>query len=162
MAYLGSHSGRSASKGYSVRQARPVSSRRGVRGQVVWLGLGGLLLLTGAGFWAVPMADAATTVLKVGASIAVLGAAWLCATAARPAQEKTKVEFDGDRNEIRVMERDKSGQFFIQQRHNLAHVGQLAYLDDQLKAWDLDGEELLSVPVKTQTGQSKLHALFAG
>lgn len=133
-------------------------------GQGLWGQLGGLLALcagvgllaAAVGIWAFASVDHAGMMVRLGASLGLFGAgaAVLSVVAGKP--ERTRVEIDTVRREIRTFDIEGRGQMFLTGRYRLSEMSDISLRDGTFHARDGDGRVVVSVPVR---GRARLRAI---
>ena len=153
---------------HAIAQAdgRQLADMPGFAGSAIMRGLafcvGLAFFVTSVGLWAFTAPDASVMLIKLGASIAFLGGAAIFLLVAIAPHDFYRLEFDRARQELRVLERDECGRFFVQGTQRLAEVAELRFERGALKAWNEDGAIVMSVPMRARHAKAILRGVLAG
>ena len=123
--------------------------------------IGAALFVTAVGLWAFASADAAATIVKLGATIAFLGGSAVFVLMAIAPQDMYHLEFDANAQVFRVLERDETGGSYVLETHALGDMEKLRFDAGALRAWDAEGATLMAVPMQAHSAQRILKAVLA-
>lgn len=123
--------------------------------------VGFAFFVTAVGLWAFTAQDASVMLIKLGASIFFLGGAAIFLLVAIAPHDFYRLEFDRRNGELRVLERDASGRFFVQGTQRLSEVEKIRFRGGALRAWNADGDMVMSVPMRARHAKSVLRAVMA-
>lgn len=129
-----------------------------LRGVACCVGLA--FFITSVGLWAFTAPDASVMLIKLGASIVFLGAAAVFLLIGIAPHDFYRLEYDRRAGELRMLERDANGQFYLQAKQRLAEVDKLRFEGGALRAWKADGQIVLSVPMRARHAKAVLGAVL--
>ena len=145
-------------------EARDIQEAPGFGGSTFLRGacfcVGFAFFVTAVGLWAFAAPDASVVLIKLGASIFFLGGAAVFLMVAIAPHDFYRLEFDRAAQELRVLERDECGRFFVQSVQNLADVSKMRFEGGALRAWSREGAVLMSVPMRGRHAKDILQAVL--
>ena len=118
-------------------------------------------VLAGVGIWMFPAPDHAVTLVKLGASLGMIGfgAVLLAALGAR--QEMARVEVDTQRDEIRTYDRELRGQVYLTGRYRMSEFAEIRLNNRTFFARDTAGQLVVTVPVRGRRQEQALRRALA-
>lgn len=145
-------------------QREPVEMAEGpgvLAGRVAMAGTAMALVLAGVGIWMFPAPDHAVTLVKLGASLGMIGfgAVLLAALGAR--QEMARVEVDTQRDEIRTYDRELRGQVYLTGRYRMSDFAEIRLNNRTFFARDTAGQLVVTVPVRGRRQERALRRALA-
>ncbi|MEM6587199.1 MAG: hypothetical protein AAF641_02035 [Pseudomonadota bacterium] len=129
-----------------------------MRGVSFCLGLA--FFVTSVGLWAFTAPDASVMLIKLGASIMFLGGAAIFLMVAIAPHDFHRLEYDRSVGELRMLERDAHGQFRLQATQRLSDLDKLRFEGGALRAWNADGDVVMSVPMRARHAKAVLNAVL--
>ncbi|MEL7280174.1 MAG: hypothetical protein AAFY35_12835 [Pseudomonadota bacterium] len=146
-------------------QGRQHADLPGFAGSVILRGFafcaGLAFFVTSVGLWAFTSPDASVMLIKLGASIVFLGGAAIFLLIAIAPHDFYRLEFDRARQELRVLERDECGRFFVQSTQRLSELAKLRFEGGALRAWNEEGAMVMSVPMRARHARAILRGVLA-
>lgn len=146
-------------------QQRQMMSPPGFGGSIFMRGMcfcfGTALFVAAVGLWAFVSFDYATMMIKLGASIVLLGCATVFLLMAIAPHDFYRVEFNPTSGNLYVYERDQSGRFLLERRVLMADITQLTFRGGALKALGREREVLLAIPMRRHEAQQIICAVKA-
>lgn len=135
-------------------------------GSFLWRGgallLGAAFFVTSVGLWAFTAPDASVMLIKLGASIAFLGGAAVMLLMALAPHDFCHLEYDRHAQEFRVLERDEAGRSYVQGVLPVSAVAKMRFEGGALRAWNAQGDIVLSMPMRGVHARLILKTVIAG
>lgn len=145
-------------------ERRRMAEAPGFGGSTVIRGLsfcvGFAFFIAAVGLWAFTAPNASVIMIKLCASVFFLGGAAVFLMIALAPHDFYRLEYDRSAQELRVLERDECGRFFVQTAQSLSDVAKLRFEGGSLRAWGKDGSVLMSVPMRGRYAKEVLGAVL--
>ena len=118
-------------------------------------GFGVATLLSALGVWIVPVdeGDTAMQLVKLVFSISMLVLGMLFISALDNRQLEPEVHLDTNTRQMRIVQIDGRGNAHVEGDFNLDDLSEITLRDRQLTARNLRGEEILSIPVRSDAAE---------
>ncbi|MEQ8294293.1 MAG: hypothetical protein RIA08_19010 [Roseovarius sp.] len=130
---------------------QPVEMAEGpgvLAGRVAMAGTAMALMLAGLGIWLFPAPDHAVMLVKLGASLGMIGFGAVLLSALTARQEMARVEIDTQRDEIRTYDRELRGQVYLTGRYRMSEFAEIRLNNRTFFARDTAGQLVVAVPVR--------------
>lgn len=124
------------------------------------MGLGTALLLAALGMWVVPAGDAAMQLIKLFASLVMLGTGLMLVSALDTASDLPEVHIDSVNRQLRVVAMDPCGDIHLRGVYDLDELSKVSLEGHALTALDAAGNQIVSIPLADPETEQALRDLF--
>ena len=119
------------------------------------------LMMAAAGIWMFPAPDHAVMLVKLGASLGMIGFGAVLLSALTARQEMARVEVDTQRDEIRTYDRELRGQVYLTGRYRMSEFAEIRLNNRTFFARDTAGQLVVTVPVRGRRQEQALRRALA-
>ncbi|WP_306151103.1 hypothetical protein [Roseovarius sp. MMSF_3281] len=124
------------------------------------MGFGTAFLLAALGMWGMPAADAEMQLIKLCASLVMLGIGLMLVSALDAPDDLPEVHIDSMNRQLRVVSMDACGHMHLRGVYDLDKLSRVSLEGHALTALDDAGQKIVSIPLTDPEAEQALRDLF--